>query len=109
MIFGHSIIPHNHVETNSIINCGHKHSCSVDQNRSDASGEFHNRHSDTKICSISGFLFHQLSQDSLFLPAAGDYHSSSFLQKGFFNFNREQNLYINKFFGSASLRSPPVA
>lgn len=108
MIFGHSIIPHNHAETDSFIIHGSKHYCSVHQTGTNNSTEFNSCCPDGGICRVSGFLYHQLSQDNLFLPSARDYHYSLFLQKGLFIFNREQNVYINKFFGSASLRSPPV-
>ena len=109
MIFAHSIIPHNHVDSDSAIFSEHNHSALLHQTGRGFSEEFQKKCEDTGICRISGFLFHQFNQDNLILPSGREYHSSSTLQKGTIIYNREQIVYINKFYGSASLRSPPVA
>jgi len=108
MILAHSVIPHNHVENDCPSFYRHTHSTAHYPNQNDLPEEFYNQYEDTGICRVSSLLFHQLSQDNLLIPALKGNYFYFILQKGYVLFDKGQNLYTSNFYGSISLRSPPV-
>ncbi len=109
MIFAHSIIPHNHAESDFSLCHGHKNSAVHHTNECSKSGEFHDETEDTTVCRILNLLFHHFNQDNLIIQIIKEDYFLSSLEKGSVVFDRKIYFYKNNFLGSVQLRAPPLA
>jgi len=109
MIVAHSIIPHNHIE-NDISGCsGEMHSIVHHHDGCGLSRELHSQCEDINACHISNFLFHQFNQDNLIIQTSKETNiSSDFLSEQII-FGTDQHFISDNYFGTASLRAPPVS
>jgi hypothetical protein len=109
MIFAHSIIPHNHVVECTRICCESGFHARTDNNDSERTLKFVFHPEDARICHISGFLFHQFSQDNLFSGSSGEMSLSPICLPISYSFN-SSDIFISEIWNSsASFRAPPSA
>ena len=109
MILAHSIIPHNHAESDLSLCHGHVNSTGHHTNEYSNSGEFHDEAEGTAVCRILNLLFHQLNQDNLIVQIIKEDYFLSSPEKGSVIFDRRIYFYKNNFLGSVQLRAPPLA
>ena len=103
LIMVHNIMPHNHQGSDLFILHGHYHS-GISLN-----DEFHSHGDDHEVCGISGLLFHQLSQDNLFIEKNINDYSFTELRKERIPDNILHFLHRTCYYTSVSLRAPPAA
>jgi len=108
MILGHSIMPHNHLEHDYTTFHSHLNSSSVNHEECSFSDEFHTQDENSGTCSISSLLYHKFCQDYFLIHSARPDFWPFAVQKGSIIYKADQNLFKTNFFGSASLRSPPL-
>jgi len=108
MIFAHGIIPHTHFEHDTIGRHGQIHSSVHHHNQSDLSRKFNSQCEDIGACHISNFLFHQFNQDNLISQTGKENSLCSVLQTEHIIFEKDHNFQTNNFFGSDTLRAPPL-
>ncbi len=99
----HTMIPHNHQETDLCLLNGHSHTGLL------LSDEYHSHGDDYDVCRISSLLFHQLSQDNLIIDFNRNDLLFPALQKELISENYKHSLYCNTHHASVSLRAPPAA
>jgi len=102
LIMAHNMIPHNHQESDLSILNGHSHAGVI------LNEEYHSHGEDHDACRISGFLFHQLNQDNLFIEKNSNVFSGNVLLKELITDNNNRFFYHNVYYGSVSLRAPPA-
>jgi hypothetical protein len=109
MIFIHNIIPHNHLHEDSMGCRELVHN--VNPTEDDCSGplKFQSQPGDISVCHISNFLYHQFSEDSLIHYNAGAADRYIVYITGTVTFITEESSVQDIYYGSSSLRSPPVA
>lgn len=109
MIFAHSIIPHNH-PAEDITGCHELfHKTAPDENDCNGLSSFESQPEDIKVCHISGFLFHQFSQDNFYFKYTWDNVINPVSIAKSFLHSFKQDFVSDHSVGSTSLRAPPVA
>jgi len=103
LIMAHNMIPHNHQESDLCILNGHSHTGVIPND------EYHDRGEDHEACRISSILYHQITQDNLFIESSSIDYSSPESRKELIIDNKKHSLYRNSYFASVSLRAPPAA
>jgi len=109
MIFAHSIIPHNHIENDISGHSGLMHSSFHHHDECGLDKEFHSQCEDITACHVSNFLFHQFNQDNLIIQTSKETNISSDFLSDQIIFGTDQHFISDNYFGSASLRAPPVS
>jgi len=103
VIMAHNMIPHNHQESDLCIFNGHSHTGLIQDD------EYHSHGEDHDACRISGLLFHQLVQDTIFPGKTSIDYSFTGLKKELVADKNNLLLYNNSYYASVSLRAPPAA
>ncbi len=99
----HSLIPHNHQDEDFSVLPAHSHT------GASLTEEYHSLGDDHDACRISSLLFHQFTQENLFIENSTTDYSSPESRKELIIDNKKHSLYRNSYFASVSLRAPPAA
>ncbi|NMB52780.1 MAG: hypothetical protein GX999_10665 [Bacteroidales bacterium] len=103
MIMAHSIIPHNHQESNLCMLSKHSHAAPI------MNDEYHSHTEGHEVCQISSILYHQIAQDNLFIESSSNDYSFPELWEELTADNNKHSFYRTCYYASASFRAPPAA
>ncbi|MBN2664873.1 MAG: hypothetical protein JXR67_00065 [Bacteroidales bacterium] len=103
LIMAHNMIPHNHQESNLCLLNGHSHTGVL------LNDEYHSQGDDHEACRISSILYHQITQDNLFIESSSDNYSFPESREELITANNNHSLCSKICCGSVSLRAPPAA
>jgi hypothetical protein len=103
LIMAHNMIPHNHKETDLCLLNGHSHTGAL------LNDEYHSQEEDHEACQISSILYHQITQDNLFIESFSNDYSYPDSREDLIIYNNKHSHYRNCYYASASLRAPPAA
>jgi hypothetical protein len=107
-IFAHNVIPHNHIYEN-FSGCNElmhgNVSCSDDADRS---SRLYNEHSDSKVCHLSNFLFHNLSPEAFLAYSFRDMNFNPESQGTKIYSGGDHSCISDHLKGTTCLRAPPA-
>lgn len=106
-IFMHNAIPHHHINENTEGCHELIHNTGEGNNDSGMSFSLTSQPSETKVCHISGFLFHSFNPENLIVHPVKDLNFSPELIKNIFITNTDQSFLPEHLNGSVSFRAPP--
>jgi hypothetical protein len=109
MIFMHSVIPHIHLDDCNASCYSQDHRTLKSFSHEESNLSFSSKPGDTRVCHISGFLFHQFNQDDLI---SGTYSLTGLCQiipVRSYTFKDQSFSIPDNFCLSLSLRAPPLA
>ncbi len=103
LIMAHNMIPHNHHESDLCLLNGHSHSGVL------LDDEYHSHGEDHEACRISSLLFHQFTNENLFIESSSNDYSFPEPRKELITDNNKHSHYLDSYYASAPLRAPPAA
>jgi hypothetical protein len=109
VIFAHSVVPHNHHETDAAFCQNLVHSHSSDVNQTDNIVRIENLPCAEKVCHLNGFEYFQLNTDNLFL--INDKSSQAYTCEIYAStsFRRSPEFVSDPHLGKPDLRAPPLS
>lgn len=108
-IFAHNVIPHNHIHEN-VTGCRELlHKTNPADYDHDGTQKYKSQPEDINVCHISGFLYHQFSQDNFWFENDRDFILNLSNIAEFILHTYKQEFVSDHTIGSTSLRAPPVA
>lgn len=113
VIFTHNIIPHNHVP-DSFEGCHELvHDVKACTSNIDIDSDTHYQYisqpEEIKLCHFSNILFGQLGQDNVLFSTTREYNIIPAIIIGSVLVSKSELFLFRPFYGSSSLRAPPVA
>ncbi|HQB36662.1 MAG TPA: hypothetical protein PLI41_03860, partial [Bacteroidales bacterium] len=71
--------------------------------------EYHSQTGDHEICQISSILYHQITQDNLFIESSLNDYSFLELREELITDNNKHSFYRTCYYASVFFRGPPAA